>query len=1215
MVFKTSVLRCVGFGMLFFVLLGRFAWAGDETLLIVRTPELAPIIEFDDSIKDWLKSKDSLRVAFWGKPHPPHYMDFETSTFEGVTADTLGLLQQMLGIPVKMLRYQRRSDAVRAVEAGEADMLALNSVEEPSSTLTATRPYLLNREVLVRRVGHPVASGIDSAGERIGYVADNDLQVKWLRENYPKSVLVPYDDYLNALAGLVYDQSDVLLIDAAAADFLISRFYRSAAYVSDATVPNYPSDMKFEVSSATPQLLEAVNQSLAAIPVASMLRITSNWGLNDGFVVPRPDLVLSQEQADWIAHHRTLKLGVVSSLAPMTFFDDKDQLQGLSADLAGRISQMIGVKFDVVRFNKISDLINALNDQSIDIAAAIGIDDDSISPKQLTRFYLVSPYVVVTRGDKAGIRSLGELNGLRLGLDHDGSLKLWLDQHYPNINQVSVQSPTQGIELLAAGELDGAVTTRVNAEYFISHHFQDELRIATVIGPEPAKIAMAVAPNNELLKGIINAALLAISPGELKDLSNLWRNNAAPAVASPWNSYRQTVLRVAIGALAFILLFLVWNYYLRAQIRKREKAERELEDQLRFTRTLIDGAPVALYVRNQEGRLVQCNKAYLDFFGKPREALIGTTLVESQAFDEEFSARYHQAYLEALKTGESTFSNIDVQLQGDTHRLSHWVLPFQNASGQFIGLIGGWLDITEREDLIEQLQVANVKAIEASHSKSVFLASMSHEIRTPVSALVGLIELLQLKEESAESVKESLSVAHDSAQSLLSLIGDILDLSKIEAGQMTPVFRPTNLRELVQSVYRLFEAKARSKNLECQLVCEIKNDGVLIDALMLNQIVANLLSNAIKFTDRGGVQVLLRELPEDAGPGRASFAIQVSDSGVGLSKEQCLEIFEPFVQTNPQMNRLTGTGLGLSICSSLAELLNAKLSVDSQQGLGSRFTLMFQADVVEIQAVPVLRSIDASSPFKLKILVVEDHAPNRLLLCRQLEHLGHEAWPSDNGETGLALWRQAEVPFDVTITDCGMPLMDGYRLAQRIREEEQHRAVRPHPIFGLTANAQPEIVERCIEAGMTKCLFKPLSVEGLAAELAPIQETNSRRVQAAHAEGNELEKIRLLSSESYVSLVQEILRSLRADALEIERLAQEDDLEAIARVAHKIRGGAHLAGGQELSEACRALELGISEGESTAAYSAQLETLLTCLRSLEETLLKQLSHQTEGKTA
>lgn len=593
-----------------------------------------------------------------------------------------------------------------------------------------------------------------------------------------------------------------------------------------------------------------------------------------------------------------------------------------------------------------------------------------------------------------------------------------------------------------------------------------------------------------------------------------------------------------------------------------------------------------------------------EFFDGSRGELIGKTLVESQVFSAEFNARFHKIYLEMLEHGQSTFTDMDVEVRGKQYRIYHWILPYHNASGQYIGVIGGWLDITEREHLIEQLGVAKESALDASRSKSVFLASMSHEIRTPVSALVGLIELLRMKGSSASDIQENLEVAHQSAQSLLSLIGDILDLSKIEAGEMTPAPRPTHLGEMAQSLYRLFETNARKKNLEFRLVTEVEHNGIMIDALMLNQVVANLLSNAIKFTDQGSVQLMLRELPGEPSAGRARFAIQVSDTGQGLSETQRQEIFEPFVQAEPQAHRAKGTGLGLSICASLAQLLDAELNVDSQEGLGSRFTLVFEAELVDVTQSSGQAAAVSPSNHKLRILVVEDHAPNRLLLCRQLEYLGHDAVPCDDGEAALALWVATESPFDLTITDCNMPRMNGYEMTRAMREIEQQNAVRMHPIFGLTANAQSEVTEQCLAAGMTRCLFKPVAIEALALVVAEVEQVSKRRAQAALATGSELDKIRLLSPESYASLVHEIVLTHREDGRELDRLAGEGDREGLARIAHKVRGGAQLTGDRELSDACHALEhAAMGEGEA-ADYLSNVELVVACLQALEFRLLQ-----------
>ena len=1178
-------------------------WAAQPAELRVRTPVLAPRVAFDPSTRAWLDKRPTVRIAIWGTARPPLQLGYEPGVFEGVAADVLGLLQQTLGVPFEILCYDNRAQAMQAIARGEVDMLALNDVTQSSPLTVATTPYLLNRKIIVRRVNEQHSNDANIARGRLAFSGSSPQQEQQLREQYPDSTLVRYSSHLNAMAALAYDQIDAFQTNALTAEYLISHFYRNDVYIAgNAMSPNI-ADSNFAVSVKTPDLVQAINQSLSAFPVAGMLRITSRWGLSNNFVIAHTSLVLTPEQKSWITAHPRVRVLVAGSYAPLTFFDERDRLQGLSADLLKLITRRTGLEFDQVRSSGVVDMTKQLEQSQGDLIAALSIGDFRLSLDQYTRPYLISPFVVVTRRAQAGIRSLEEMNGLKMALPFGNPLSAWAAQHYPGISKVPVESATRGLEMLMAGEVDGSVQTQFGANYFINYHFQQDLHIASVFGPEPARIAMAVGKNNPILRDIINQALLETAPEELQEMIDRWSSHVVPAVASPWSTYKDTVYTVITGAGTFALVFLIWNYFLRAQINKRKKAEQALGDQLEFSRTLIDGSPVALYVRDVDGRLVQCNRAYLDFLQTKPEKVIGQTLLESEHVSTHINARYHQLYQDVLRDGQPKFADLEVLVQGQPYQVYHWVLPFNNSAGRYMGVIGGWLDITERSHLTEQLRQATENALKATHSKSVFLASMSHEIRTPISALIGLIEMLRIRGGTPEQMEENLGVAHQSAQSLLSLIGDILDLSKIEAGAMTPSPRPTHLSELVYALHKLFENNAKKKGLDYRVSIDVTHNGVIIDALMLNQIISNLLSNAIKFTQLGSVHLLLRELPDAQNAEHGRFAIQVSDTGAGLSTLQQLEIFEPFVQAEPGEHRVNGTGLGLSICASLARLLDAQLSVDSQPGLGSRFTLIFEAPLTDMTYDQAPEGIQQPSPHRLKILVVEDHAPNRLLLCQQLEYLGHIAVPCDDGESALAVWEQASPPFDLTITDCGLPRMDGYELARRMRDWEQGMALRPQPIFGLTANAQSEIVERCLDAGMDRCLFKPLSIESLAPLIDGVARQCERRaLAAASITGGELEKLRLLSPESYESLLQEIIKTHKEDARELLRLLENSEIVEMGKLAHKIRGGAHLTGDLTLSEACSALENAASK-QSLESCKEIANRVFACLDALERRLL------------
>ncbi|WP_161904364.1 transporter substrate-binding domain-containing protein [Pseudomonas sp. L13] len=1057
-----------------------YAQEPELTELQIHAPVTTPKVIFSPQTRAWLSTRPEVTAAIWRGAWPPLHMGFEQSQFEGVAADYLGVIQAATGIRLKVLRFATRAEARQALLQGRVDMLALHDVSEgQEGAITQSRPYLLNNKVIARRIGETRQPSADLAGQRLAYVGD-DATGALLKQQYPHATLIQYPNHLNGLTSLIYDQSDAFWTDAIVAEYLIRMLYNNDIYIaSEATETS--ADINFAVSDRKPQLLAAINDTLDALPQNDMKRMTSRWGLADHFVADRTPLELSQEELTWIEQHKKIKVVLAASYAPLSFYDQNNKLQGLTADLLTILAQRTGLEIEILRSDSVSDMIKQLQNNQADLIAALSIGDLRLDPLQYTRPYTISPFVVVTKR-QSPVRDINELKGKRLAIPIGNPLSKWLQQQYPAVTLVPVETAARGVELVSNGDVSASVHTQLGANYFIKHHFRNDLVISGMVGPNPARIGMVVAHEDMPLKSIINKVLLEIPPEEFKTLSDRWRNHAAPAVASSWSTYKSSVYKVIGVALLFVLAFLVWNYYLQAQIKQRKKAE------------------------------------------------------------------------------------------------------------------------SEREQLVEQLRVAKQAADEANESKSTFLASMSHEIRTPISALIGLIEMLRVRGGTPQQINDNLAVAHESAQSLLSLIGDILDLSKIEAGAMVLSPRPTRLGELLHSVHKLFEINAKNKQLTFSVMIDIQDPHVIIDALMLNQIIANLISNAIKFTDQGFVQLSLQQLPDNPESNLARYVIEVRDSGTGLDEQQKKAIFEPFVQVASAPTTVRGTGLGLSICTRLTTLLGAQLSVTSEPGNGSCFRLAFEAERTLMVDEPASVHPVAPEGLSLNILVAEDHAANRLLLCQQLEYLGHRAVPCDDGETAFAQWEAADPPFDLTITDCNMPRMDGYELTRRIRTLEQSRGLGMHPIFGLTANAQSHIVQDCLDAGMTQCLFKPIGIEILTEQIHAVTAQIERQVKAARTTGGELEKLRILCPEAYGPLVEELINTNRQDASRLEQLMLDKELKKISGLAHKIKGGAQLADARELIEACAQLE-SLVHMNDTGACEEQVKTVIQIMQSLEQHLL------------
>ncbi|HEF4761169.1 TPA: transporter substrate-binding domain-containing protein [Pseudomonas putida] len=1166
--------------------------------LLVQTPVVAPSVEFSPATRNWLNRHPVLRVGIWGHSFPPFDVDFEPDKFEGVAADYLGILRSTLGMrDVQVYRYASRHEAEQALVYGQVDLLGIYTSHGAVNDISTSVPYLLNRAVIVKRVGDNAGNLNRLAGQRLAFFGDPALYRR-LQAQYPDAVLVPVASDLNALSALIYGQADALWSDQASAEYLIkSTFYNGAYIAGDAIAPEM--NMGFAVSTDRPHLLEAVNQTLDALVLARRLRITSRWSLAAKYVQSAPMLDLTEQEQRWIDQNPKVRVAVGGSYAPMTFYDEQGVFRGLAAEILRRISQRTGLQIETVPGDSVVDMLALLRDGSVDLIGALGISPSAGGNLRFSRPYAVNPYVLVKRADSEGLNQLNDFDDHSVAVVAGSPLIAWLSQQYPRIALVPVESTVRGTEMLIDGEVDGAINTQMGADYFIQNFYPTDLAICCSVGADVARTAFAARDDQAVLISIINKTLLDIAPEDLHLMTERWRSRFTQPLASSWSNYRNFVYKALGVAFLCVALFLVWNRYLRHQITQRQMAERKLMDQLEFTRTLIDGSPVALYVRDHEGRLLQCNQAYLDFLQTERHIVVGKQLRDTPVMTPHFNERYQQFYERTLSDGEPTFADMEVQVGGQSYRIYHWTLPFRNIDGQVIGIIGGWIDLTEREQILQALRQAKDAADSANRSKSVFLASMSHEIRTPLNAIVGLLELLQRRGGNAEQVREAVDVAHESAQALLSLIGDILDLSKIESGTMKPSPRRTDLPRLMNSVFRLFETSAHDKGLEIELILEVRHPHILVDALLLKQIVTNLLSNAIKFTDRGRVEIAVFEDVQMPQEGIVRLMIEVTDTGHGLSKTQQMEIFEPFVQTSRGKAAQGGTGLGLSICRRLAQLLGGELKLESAPQVGSTFSLVFNASLCEepVEAPQSARQAPMLGR-SLHVLVVDDHAANRLLLCQQLEFVGHRVETAEDGARALYLCQHADPAFDLIITDCNMPYMDGFELTRQLRQWERQRDRTVCPIFGLTANAQTEVVKQCLLAGMNDCLFKPLTLDHL---LNRIRLAFPDQVMPFCAE--ELDRVNGLGPEAHASFIDEVVRSNRSDRVMLDILIARGDLTELARLAHKIKGAAKIIGAQEVVEDCIRLQL-FAEQRQEENCLVQVHHLKHDLLQLECALLK-----------
>ena len=1013
----------------------------------------------------WLVEHPVIRVM--GETDYPPWDFIDDGKPAGYGIDYVKLLANRLGLKLEFV-VAPYGELIEKTVNRELDLMHTAQCDLHEKILSS-KPYKLFFQVAFTQTGREDIQSIrDLDGKRVA-VTKGDAVKKTLKKVVPGANVVDYRDYRDAMLALHSGKVDAAVMERSVGQHLIREHLlqglKNVGQVRTAKDDDPLRYMRLGVRSDWPQLLNILEKAMDLLTEQELAALDEKWLKKNDSIVQ-----FTESERHWLTEHPVIRVGADSDWPPIEFLDDDGTYQGFSIDILKRIAPILGVQFEFVR-KSWQELITCARQGELDLFSSMAQNSARGEFLLFTEPYVTMPSGLFAKQGVAYISDLKSLVDKKIAVIKGHAIHDYLFAEFPKRDLLLVINPAAGIRAVKNDDAFVFADNVITTSYLLIQKGYQQIQM---VGELPFQYTQRIGVRKDWpqLRDILQKALDSISYAERNALYNQWVPliHEKPADYSViWKAALLSLL--LIGSIMTIIV--VWNRRLAREVIIRKQAEEKVKAvnrELTFTKFAFDNAPDAIkWLCSDNAHVVYVNKQAGEMLGYSEKELMNLSVFD---FDPVYTRNAWPDFSKELRhQGHMTFESIWQRKDGFQFpvEISARSLNYEGEE-YFLAFIR---DITEKKQIRKKLQDAMDEAQAANRSKSQFLANMSHEIRTPMNAIIGMSHLA-LKSGLTPKQQDYISKIDNSAKTLLGIINDILDYSKIEANKLELESIEFYLVDTLDNLSNMISIQTQKKGLEFIFDMEPHiPQGLVGDPLRLGQILLNLTSNAVKFTSKGEIVVSARILEHHENLVKIKFSVR--DTGIGLTEEQRDNLFQSFTQADTSTTRkYGGTGLGLTISKKLTELMGGKIGVESEYGKGSTFWFTCQLGLHEKQKKATLDY--QSTGFEgQRLLLVDDNKNALHILQAMTECFGFNVTTATSAHQALEILESVppDEQFPLVLMDWNMPGLNGIEATRRIKANPRLKDV--NTVIMVTAYGREELMRQAEEVGIESFLVKPVN--------------------------------------------------------------------------------------------------------------------------------------------